>query len=394
MTLFGHAHLLVTHGIHIIENLNLEELAAERDLRVRLRRYPAEIPRRHRLADPTDRAGGLSPRQFMLQAPGPRGSPHDPQALDRPIRRTISPACSTARRRPTSASAVRRPCTTGRTATGSRGSGTRTDDRSRGIRIQKEAWGILAPLPSIVAAVMPAPRVPVELREFPEPVLEPRFCSAADALLRSLRHRRAPLARTPRRRAVSDHPRPRLGRASPTRFAARCAASTATAIGEGDRAGVLRRAPHLRPLPRLHGHADADALRGAPRLRHHRFGRRRPVRRLGRGDLPRARRRRWRGCPTSVPAETYISGGCGLITAVHAIDRAAMTLGDTVLVQGTGAVGLSAIALARLAGATTRHRVRRAGRSPRAGRRDGRRSRRRRARTPRAAERDAHACAT
>jgi kynurenine formamidase len=28
MVLFGHAHLLVTHGIHIIENLNLEELAS------------------------------------------------------------------------------------------------------------------------------------------------------------------------------------------------------------------------------------------------------------------------------------------------------------------------------------------------------------------------------
>lgn len=28
MALFGHVHLLVTHGIHIIENLNLEELAA------------------------------------------------------------------------------------------------------------------------------------------------------------------------------------------------------------------------------------------------------------------------------------------------------------------------------------------------------------------------------
>jgi len=27
MTLYGHVHLLVTHGIHIIENLNLEELA-------------------------------------------------------------------------------------------------------------------------------------------------------------------------------------------------------------------------------------------------------------------------------------------------------------------------------------------------------------------------------
>ena len=30
MVLFGHAHLLVTHGIHIIENLNLEELAEAR----------------------------------------------------------------------------------------------------------------------------------------------------------------------------------------------------------------------------------------------------------------------------------------------------------------------------------------------------------------------------
>ena len=56
--------------------------------------------------------------------------------------------------------------------------------------------------------------------------------------------------------------------------------------------------------------------------------------------------------PAGVPPETYISGGCGLITAVHAIDRAAIVLGDTVLVQGTGAVGLSAIALARLSGAT------------------------------------------
>jgi kynurenine formamidase len=29
MTLFGHAHLLVLHGIHILENLNLDELATE-----------------------------------------------------------------------------------------------------------------------------------------------------------------------------------------------------------------------------------------------------------------------------------------------------------------------------------------------------------------------------
>jgi L-iditol 2-dehydrogenase len=53
-----------------------------------------------------------------------------------------------------------------------------------------------------------------------------------------------------------------------------------------------------------------------------------------------------------VPSEAYIGGGCGLITAVHIMDRAALTSGDTVLVQGTGAVGLSAIALAKLTGAS------------------------------------------
>jgi L-iditol 2-dehydrogenase len=55
--------------------------------------------------------------------------------------------------------------------------------------------------------------------------------------------------------------------------------------------------------------------------------------------------------PDAVGSEDYIGGGCGLITAVHAIDRAAIRLADTVLVQGTGAVGLSIAALARLAGA-------------------------------------------
>ncbi len=57
--------------------------------------------------------------------------------------------------------------------------------------------------------------------------------------------------------------------------------------------------------------------------------------------------------PGSVAAEDYIGGGCGLITAVHAIDRATLRLADSVLVQGTGAVGLSVIALARLSGAST-----------------------------------------
>lgn len=56
--------------------------------------------------------------------------------------------------------------------------------------------------------------------------------------------------------------------------------------------------------------------------------------------------------PDPVSFEDYIGGGCGLVTSVHAVERAGLEQGDTVLVQGTGAVGLSAIALARLSGAS------------------------------------------
>lgn len=56
--------------------------------------------------------------------------------------------------------------------------------------------------------------------------------------------------------------------------------------------------------------------------------------------------------PDDVDELDYIGGGCGLITAVHALDRATVRLADSVLVQGTGAVGLSIVALARLSGAS------------------------------------------
>ncbi len=55
--------------------------------------------------------------------------------------------------------------------------------------------------------------------------------------------------------------------------------------------------------------------------------------------------------PDAVSFESYIGGGCGLLTAVHIIERSRLSLGDTVVVQGAGAVGLSAAALARRAGA-------------------------------------------
>jgi L-iditol 2-dehydrogenase len=55
--------------------------------------------------------------------------------------------------------------------------------------------------------------------------------------------------------------------------------------------------------------------------------------------------------PDAVTFEAYIGGGCGLLTSVHILDRARLSLGDTVVVQGAGAVGLSTAALARKAGA-------------------------------------------
>ena len=57
--------------------------------------------------------------------------------------------------------------------------------------------------------------------------------------------------------------------------------------------------------------------------------------------------------PDRVTFDQYIGGGCGLLTAVHILERAALRAGDTLVVQGTGAVGLSTIALARLSGAAT-----------------------------------------
>ncbi len=55
--------------------------------------------------------------------------------------------------------------------------------------------------------------------------------------------------------------------------------------------------------------------------------------------------------PDNVPPERLIAAGCGLPTAVHAVERAHIALGDTVVVQGSGPVGLSLAILAQLSGA-------------------------------------------
>jgi D-arabinose 1-dehydrogenase-like Zn-dependent alcohol dehydrogenase len=55
--------------------------------------------------------------------------------------------------------------------------------------------------------------------------------------------------------------------------------------------------------------------------------------------------------PKDLSPETFIGGGCGLVTALHAVDLAHIRLGESVAVMGVGPVGQSVVALAALSGA-------------------------------------------
>ena len=49
--------------------------------------------------------------------------------------------------------------------------------------------------------------------------------------------------------------------------------------------------------------------------------------------------------------ETFMAGGCALPTALHAVERGEIAIGDTVLVLGSGPVGINAIIFALMRGA-------------------------------------------
>jgi L-iditol 2-dehydrogenase len=55
--------------------------------------------------------------------------------------------------------------------------------------------------------------------------------------------------------------------------------------------------------------------------------------------------------PDDLDPEVFIGGGCGLVTALHAVDIARLRLGESVAVLGVGPVGQSMVALAALSGA-------------------------------------------
>jgi L-iditol 2-dehydrogenase len=55
--------------------------------------------------------------------------------------------------------------------------------------------------------------------------------------------------------------------------------------------------------------------------------------------------------PEGLGADDLIGGGCGLFTGYAAIERSDLTMGDTVVIQGAGPVGLGAMIFARMRGA-------------------------------------------
>jgi L-iditol 2-dehydrogenase len=203
----------------------------------------------------------------------------------------------------------------------------------------------------ILAAVMPAPRQPIEIREFPAPSLPP-----GGALLRTERaevcgtdvhlwHGR--LAGVPYP-IIPGH----VSAGTLARIRGPLRGLDGSTLREGDRAVffdvhrtcgrcracTVHRTPTRCPARRVYGITDpaAEGLFGGwSQAIYLEPG-------VGIARLPDA-----------VTFDDYIGGGCGLLTAVHILERAALRPGDTVLVQGTGAVGLSAIALARLGGAST-----------------------------------------
>ena len=55
--------------------------------------------------------------------------------------------------------------------------------------------------------------------------------------------------------------------------------------------------------------------------------------------------------PDAVSSDALIGAGCGLTTALHGLERAPVSLGDVVVVQGAGPVGMACLAVARQSGA-------------------------------------------
>jgi L-iditol 2-dehydrogenase len=200
----------------------------------------------------------------------------------------------------------------------------------------------------VLAAVMPEPFAPVEVREFPEPELEPDSALLEVALSEvcgtDVHLQRGRLAGVPYPLIPGHVSAGTLGK-----IRGRLTDVTGRPFAEGDRVTFLdvhrtcnacwyclvakaaTRCPHRKVYGITYGLGDGLTGGWAQKLYL------KPGTRcigLGRVDF-----------------EKFMAGGCALPTALHAVERAEVELGDTVLVLGSGPVGLSAVIFALMRGA-------------------------------------------
>jgi L-iditol 2-dehydrogenase len=203
-------------------------------------------------------------------------------------------------------------------------------------------------VPTIAAAVIPGPGALVEVREFPEPALEPggillavelsEVCGT-DVHLRAGRLAGVPFPLIPGHVSAGTVEKVR----GPVLDV------TGQPIREGDRITFLdvhrtcnacwyclvakasTRCPERRVYGITYGVKDTLAGGWAEKV----------YLKPGTRCIPIA----------DVDTATFMAGGCSLPTALHGVERGDVAFADTVLVLGSGPVGLSAVILARMRGA-------------------------------------------
>ncbi len=201
---------------------------------------------------------------------------------------------------------------------------------------------------NVLAAVMPQPRAAVEIRELPEPALEPNSAllrvalsevCGTDVHLHEGRLAGVPYPIIPGHVTVGHLEKIR-GRMSDIH---------GRPFAEGDRVTFLdvhrtchacwhclvakasTRCPHRRVYGITYGVDDGLTGGWAQKLY----------------LMPETRCISLEG----VDFDLFMAGGCGMPTALHAVQRAEVSIGDTVLVLGSGPVGLSAVIFALMQGA-------------------------------------------